>query len=144
MNLIPLTGIDEIRFGDSIDCLIQKAGNPKERREHSDPINSFSLTYDSMSFGFDESQVLNFIVIDDGPTIVDLWGANPFEIAKSCPDPLKAIRDWLVSLDRGHKVFSDSFCGSISVPDQGVTFCFPLPDWDCLEGVQLYLPFETM
>lgn len=46
--------------------------------------------------------------------------------------------DWLDQYKHDSTTDHTSFGGTLSVEGLGVTFCFALPDWDELEGVQLY------
>lgn len=139
MDLIPLVGVGAIRFGDSVESVTRSVGAPRESTDHPEPEVSCSLTYDGFTLGFGPSRSLTFIAVTDASVVPILWGCNPFEIANSASEPAEAIRDWLNKDNRLNETFSDSFGGSVTVPDQNVTFCFPLPDWDYLEGVQLYL-----
>lgn len=138
MKLLPLLGLDDVRFGMGVENVLACLGEPLARREYRSFEQKLSLRYPAITLGFDGSGRLNFIVVDAAAGRVSLWEEDPFEIAAQGPDPLEEIRGWLQRSGRQLQPVRDGFASTASVPDQGVTFCFDGPDALRLEGIQLY------
>jgi hypothetical protein len=136
MKLLPSLGVDELRFGDSASKCIVIIGEPAERRTHSSEQRT-SLYYQSLALGFGSDDRLDFIVVHDGGQ-AELWGERPFDIARRSLDAYAELKQWLESSGRIPQTHQDCFGATLSVHEEGVTFCFEAPDSMRLEGIQLY------
>ncbi len=136
MKLLPLVGFRGLRFGDQLSKVLSIAGEPIERRSHPYPEQRTSLSYTFFSVGFDEDERLNFIAVDEHE--VELWGDRPFAVARRSADAYDNVKQWIGHLGYTIRPSADCFGATLSVPEQGVTFCFDLPDCIKLEGIQLY------
>jgi hypothetical protein len=136
MKLVPLQGVDEVRFGDDVSKVISMLGIPVEKRSHPDVRQRTSLTYPGLTLGFAADDRLSFIAVHE--CAVELWGERPFEIAYRSSDAYVDLKHWLRSSGRSVHPDQDCFGATLSVSEEGVTFCFVPPDSKRLEGIQLY------
>lgn len=138
MKLIPLQGVDDLRFGESADKAIALFGEPeKERLQSYGGIEVRSLYWKHLSLGFDSSDRLNFVVASRD-CAVELWGQYPFEIAQASDDEVATIRNWISKNGRQPIGHQDCFGFNLNVPNEAIVFCFEVGDRDTLDGIQLY------
>jgi hypothetical protein len=139
MKLVPLQGINDLRFGDSIAKAVAIFGDPDERRSHPDDRcrTILYLAKQNLTLGFDSEERLTFIAVLPGKEKVELWGEHPFEIAARASDPASAMRSWIEGRGRRAKGYQDCFAGSLRIAEEGVEFCFRSDAEGQLEGSQL-------
>ncbi|HWA28206.1 MAG TPA: hypothetical protein VG734_21320 [Lacunisphaera sp.] len=139
MKLLPLQGIDQLRFGDPTERALELFGPPEVWRSHPEQRQQTSVSFDRgfLTFGFDAGDRLTFIAVRQGESRVELWGHDPFTVAQRPPDAASSLRQWLEQTGRRVRPHEDSLGGSFEVPDAGVVFCFSASKPGVLDGVQL-------
>jgi hypothetical protein len=138
VKLLPLIGIDELRFGDHTSTVRAAMGEPTETRANSLPKPRTRFDYGSLTLGFGADDRLNFISVGSDVESAELWGEQPFIVAHRSPAVYDNVKDWLAHLGYAIRPHHNCFGARLSVSGQGVTFCFEFPDCVILDGIQLY------
>lgn len=138
MKLIPLQGVDSLRFGDPSAKAIALFGQPVAERYHPrERSRSLSFSGKLLTLQFDADDRLTFIVALHGANEAELWGERPFEIVAKLAGVSLAVRNWIIAHGRRPEGHQDSFGGSYRVPEEGLIFCISPEDDHRLEGIQL-------
>jgi hypothetical protein len=139
MKLVPLQGIDELRFGDDIAKAVAVFGDADEKRSHADDRCRTTLHFvkQDLTLGFGADDRLTFIAAHLGEQEVELWGERPMDLAQGGSDSVSVLRRWLEHRGNHATPHQDCFGATLEVREEGLTFCFSKDDPPRLEGIQL-------